>query len=107
MAETERQKILQKIDRVRGQKDVEALFEKVDRMLAGAAKDTELLHARARLYVMMQKYGAAINDYNSILSIDKNDKAAEAQIGQLKTILRFSNTDIYASPNTNFDPWMD
>ena len=99
--------ILKKLDEVKTEKDVQALLNKVDYMLQTHPAETELLHARARLHVMMQQYGKAINDYHAILEIDKKDKVAVTQIEQLKTILRYNNTDIYASPNTNFDPWME
>jgi chemotaxis signal transduction protein len=66
-----------------------------------------LLEARATLHTKLQLFGQAINDYRMILMADPNNKKAGVQIEQLTTILRFRNTDIFESPNTTFDPWLE
>lgn len=67
----------------------------------------DLLYQRAKLLMSIGENAKAINDYYHILSIDKEEKLAKSKIEYLKTILRYTNTDIYASPNTNLDPWME
>ncbi len=66
-----------------------------------------MLHLRAELFVKLQQHHKAINDYNQILSKDKSDQKAIVQLEMLTTILRYNNTDIYSSTNTNMDPWME
>ena len=66
-----------------------------------------LLYKRAELLMAIGENAKAINDYYHILRIDNKEKFAKSKIEYLKTILRYSNTDIYASPNTNLDPWLE
>ncbi len=86
---------------------VQQVMKQLNVLLAASPADTELLHARAYLKEKQQKWSEAINDYLQILSIDKNDKKAQTRTEMLKTILRYNNTDIYSSPNTNYDPWFE
>ena len=102
-----KQELLIKLDEAKSGEDTEVLFQSANALLADNPTDIELLHVRAQLYVKLQELGKAINDYTAILTLDKEDKVAATQIVQLKSILKFNNTDIYASPNTNFDPWLD
>lgn len=67
----------------------------------------ELFYKRAELLIKLGENAKAINDYNQIIKLDSNQQLAKSQIEYLSTILRFNNTDIYASPNTNFDPWLE
>lgn len=67
----------------------------------------ELLYKRAQLNLTLGENAAAVNDYNAILRLDASQHYAKTQIDFLKTILRYNNTDIYSSPNTNFDPWLE
>lgn len=102
-----KQDFLNKLDEVKSREDTEILFQSANTLLADNPSDIEVLHARAQLYVKLQELGKAINDYTTIITLDKDDKIAATQIIQLKSILKYNNTDIYASPNTNFDPWLD
>ena len=99
--------LTRKVKEARGDKDIETLLDKTDRLLNKDSGNLKLLRLRAELNIKLQKFGLAINDYKAILLIDKHDHTAAAQIEQLQTILKFNNTDIYANPNTNFDPWLD
>ncbi len=94
-------------EKVSGKEQIEELILKVSQQLADSKSDLELLRMRAGLYVKLQEYGKAINDYNQVLSHDSSDKEARAQAEMLKTILRYNNTDIYSSTNTDMDPWME
>lgn len=67
----------------------------------------ELFYERAQLLIKNNQNAKAINDYNQIIKLDSTEQLAKSQIEYLTTILRFNNTDIYASPNTNFDPWLE
>ena len=87
--------------------DVEAVLKEIEKLLSKNNNDISLRHIRARIHIKLQNFGQAINDYKTILDIDKEDKLATQQIEQLKTILKYNNIDIYANPNTNFDPWLD
>ena len=67
----------------------------------------ELLYKRAELLIKMGDNAMAVNDFNRILKLDPEQKYAKSQLEFLTTILRFNNTDIYASTNTNMDPWLE
>jgi len=69
--------------------------------------EIDLLYKRAKLLMSLGENAKAINDYYHILRIDKEQNLAKAKIEYLKTILRYTNTDIYANPNTNLDPWLE
>ncbi len=69
--------------------------------------DEELYFMRAELFYKLNRYGKAINDYLKVLELHPEHKEAAGKIDIIKTILRYNNTDIYASPNTNMDPWLE
>ena len=98
---------IKSIQKAKGDKDITSLLEKVSIMLKNEPDKIVLLQARAELYKKLQKFGLAINDYQTILSLDKTNQQAQVQTEQLLTILKYQNTDIFESPNTNFDPWLD
>ena len=95
------------VEKASGKQDIEELISNISELIDGNNIDSALLHLRAELYVKIQQNPKAINDYNLILSKDKSDKKALVQLEMLTTILRYSNTDIYSSTNTNMDPWME
>jgi predicted Zn-dependent protease len=82
-------------------------IEKLSGLLKADPASIPLLEERAELYIKLQQFGLAINDFRAILSIDNSNKKAEIRIEQLQTILKYQNTDIFENPNTNFDPWLD
>ena len=69
--------------------------------------DIDLLYKRAQLLIQSGNNAKAINDFTRILKLDPKQRYAKAQLEYLTTIIRYNNTDIYASTNTNFDPWME
>lgn len=95
------------VDKVAGRKDIGELIQEITALIDAGDIGTDLLHLRAKLYVKLQQRPKAINDYNLILSKNKSDKEARVQLEMLTTILRYNNTDIYSSTNTNMDPWME
>ncbi|RLD45259.1 MAG: hypothetical protein DRI89_01545 [Bacteroidetes bacterium] len=95
------------VDKVAGREDIEELITRISGLIDVKKFDSALLHLRAELYMKIQQNPKAINDYNLILSRDKSDKKAIVQLEMLTTILRYNNTDIYSSTNTNMDPWME
>jgi len=99
--------LIGKARNAKGEKEIRNAISLLSKSLKNAREDIPLLHARAELYVKLQRLGEAVNDYRLILSYDKNDRIAAGQIEQLTTIMRFSGNDIYASPNTNLDPWLE
>ena len=97
----------EKLKKAKTTKEVEHLLVSLNEHIQKTGMDPDMLHVRAKIFIKLQRFGPAINDYRTILSINKEDKTAQLQVEQLKTILKFTNTDIYANPNTNFDPWLD
>ena len=87
--------------------ELEKILKELNQWLEKEQGNSVLLEQRALLYEKLQQYGNAINDYKKILESTPRHKRATTKVELLSTILRFSNTDIYASPNTNLDPWME
>jgi tetratricopeptide (TPR) repeat protein len=102
-----KKKIIEKIDNEIKKGNYSEALKKIDGQIINDQKSIVLLELRALVYEKLQQYGKAINDYKSILKVDPNNKNAKTRTELLKTILRYSNTDIYASPNTNMDPWLE
>ena len=69
--------------------------------------NSQKLHLRAELFTKIQNQSKAINDYVAILKLNPEDKIAKVKLDMLRTIVKFTNTDIYANPNTNLDPWLE
>lgn len=99
--------LAEKASNTTNNKAVEELISEIDTLLEKQGFDTDLLHLRADLYIKLQQRHKAINDYNQILSKNKLDKKAIVQLEMQTTILRYNNTDIYSSTNTNMDPWLE
>jgi len=88
-------------------KEILGLIEEITKEISQKKDSTSLLNSRAELYTKIQEHSKAINDYIAILKIEPSDKEAQVKLDMLQTIVKFVNTDIYASTNTNMDPWMD
>ncbi len=88
-------------------KDLETQIEDITKKITNTINDISLLHLRSELYTKLQQHSKAINDYLSILKLDPSDKEAKVKLEMIRTIVRYTNTDIYASTNTNMDPWME
>lgn len=86
-------------------------FEKAIELLSGEIKlnpdQIELFELRGEVYYTQQKFGDALNDFNKVLKVDKENKLISSKAQMAKEILRFQNLDIYESTNLNHDPWLD
>ncbi len=100
-------KLLEQLRKVEGEKNILDAVKKLDKMIETQRDDEELYFMRAEFFYKLNRYGEAINDYYKVLEINENNKEAAGKIDIIKTILRYNNTDIYASPNTNMDPWLE
>ncbi len=69
--------------------------------------EEELYFMRAESFNKLNRYGDAINDYYKVVELNPDNKEAIGKIDLIHTILRYHNTDIYANPNTNMDPWLE
>jgi tetratricopeptide (TPR) repeat protein len=87
-------------------KEILELIEKLNGEIENTDDKLAVLYSRAELYTKLQKHNNAINDYIEILDIDSSYKDVAVKLDMLKTIVKFVNTNIYASTNTNMDPWM-
>jgi hypothetical protein len=83
------------------------LTDQLSSLIAQTDHPVEMLRLRASFCVKLDEKGKAINDYREILAFLPGDQHSQMQIEFLKTILRYNNTDIYANPNTNMDPWLE
>ncbi len=100
------EEIIREAENTTDKKRLESLLSEIN-MLLDKQPDIDLLLCRAEILTKFQQYGSAINDYNKVLEADPDSKQAATQLDLLKTILRYANTDIYASPNTDMDPWLE
>ncbi len=82
-------------------------LEKYNNRIAEKPDDVDLYFSRAELLFSMNDLGKASNDYRKVLELDPQNQEALGKIEFIKTILRYQNTDIYANPNTDMDPWLE
>ena len=87
--------------------DLELIIKELNQWLKIEPDNILLLEQRAAIFEKLQQYGNAINDLKKIIEIAPDNKQATVKLEMLNTILRYKNTDIYASPNTNMDPWLE
>lgn len=99
--------LTRKAQAAQGKKEIQDLVKSIGSFLTTDPSNSDLLLIRAELYIKLQLFGQAINDFENVLVQKPDDKSITIRIEQLKTILKYNNTDIYASPNTHFDPWLD
>lgn len=103
----EENKPLEKQKKTGNQKISSLTLEELQQRIAEKPDDSALYFARAELFYRMNDFGKAINDYRKVLEINPKNKEAATKIEFITTILRYRNTDIYANPNTNMDPWLE
>ena len=82
-------------------------LEKLNKLIAEKPDDVDLYLSRAELLFSMNDLGKASNDYRRVLELEPEHKEASGKIGFIQTILKYQNTDIYANPNTDMDPWFE
>ncbi len=89
------------------EKEILRKIKELNSKISKNKNELSLLHSRAELYTKIQDKSKAINDYLAILKANPDDEIARVKLDMLKTIVKFTNTDIYANPNTNLDPWLE
>lgn len=89
------------------EEDIQSKIASLSQKLSSDKTDIDLLHSRAQLFTKIQDQSSAINDYLLILQINPDDNIAKVKLEMLRTIVKYTNTDIYANPNTNLDPWLE
>lgn len=91
-------------------KDIDAeasSLNKLNQRIVENPKDGKLYFSRADVYFQRNELASALNDYKKVLSLEPGNRNAATKIELIQTILRYNNTDIYASPNTDMDPWLE
>lgn len=99
--------IFRDISEAKSSSNFELILKELNQWLEKEPDNIVLLEQRAAVFEKLQQYGSAINDFKRILKIAPENKQAAVKLEMLNTILRYTNTDIYASPNTNMDPWLE
>lgn len=82
-------------------------LKELDKLISEKPNNDRLYLLRAEIYVQQNELAKALNDYDKVLEFDPENKQAATKKEIIKTILRFNNTDIYANPNTDMDPWLE
>ncbi len=99
--------MLKQLQGIEGEENILKAVKMLDEAIKAQPEDEELYFIRAEFFYKLNRYGAAINDYIKVVEINPGNKEAVGKIDIIKTILRYNNTDIYANPNTNMDPWLE
>ena len=61
----------------------------------GAAANADLLVERGKLHYRRNEWGAALNDFNRALALDKEHTEARQYVEMVQEILQFRYTDLY------------
>jgi tetratricopeptide (TPR) repeat protein len=99
--------LLKQLTMAEGEKAILEAVALLDKEIKARPDDEDLFFWRAELFYKLNRYGQAMNDYMRVLELNPSHKEAAGKIDIIKTILRYHNTDIYASPNTDMDPWLE
>ncbi len=103
----EKKKLLKQISNANGEKSIISAIKLLDSALKEQPEEADFYFFRAELFYKLNRYGDAINDYNKVVELNPQNKEAAGKIDLIRTILRYHNTDIYANPNTDMDPWLE
>jgi len=103
----EKDKLLKKLQETAGEENILKAVKLLDEAIKTQPLDEELYFLRAEFFYKLSRYGEAINDYNKVVELNPGNKEAVGKIDMIQTILRYHNTDIYANPNTDMDPWLE
>lgn len=82
-------------------------IDQISQLIHENPDDAHLYFRRAEVYFRKNELGKAINDYESVLRLAPENQEAKGKVEMAKTILKYNNTDIYANPNTDMDPWLE
>ncbi len=100
-------KLLRQLNDLEGEENILKAVKKLNEAIKTQPGDEALYFMRAEFFYKLNRYGAAINDYLKVVDLNPDNKEAAGKIDLIHTILRYNNTDIYANPNTNMDPWLE
>lgn len=103
----EKEKLLKQLQGLEGEENILKAVKMLDEAIKTQPEDEELYFMRAEFFYKLNRYGDAINNYNKVVELNPGNKEAAGKIDIIKTILRYNNTDIYANPNTDMDPWLE
>jgi len=103
----EKEKLLKQLQGIEGEENILKAVKKLNEAIKAQPEDEELYFMRAEFFYKLNRYGDAINDFNKVVEINPGNKEAAGKVDLIHTILRYNNTDIYANPNTDMDPWLE
>jgi tetratricopeptide (TPR) repeat protein len=92
---------------LKSNKSISSSIKETSKKIIKTPNNIDLYKKRAKLYMKIQDYSKAINDFNKIIEIDPTFNEAATSIEILKTTIRFINIDVYANTNLTKDPWFD
>lgn len=75
--------------------DLASSLEAVNKQLTGDKQYVEALLLRARIQYKMQRWGDAINDFNTVLEIDPTNREAISGLEMAKSILGYFTPDMF------------
>jgi tetratricopeptide (TPR) repeat protein len=90
------------------QSSAQAVINQIESLHLAIAKSENplpLLKSLAQIYIRQSQYTEAINVYIEILNINPHCEEIQGLYEFANIIVKQSQLDIYASPNTNNDPW--
>ena len=99
--------LLMKIEELVKKKSYKEALELLDIQIQKTPGQTSWLTKRGDIYYSMERFGDALNDYNKVIKLDKENKIVLSKAEMTRNILRFQNLDIFESTNLNLDPWLD
>ena len=85
----------------------EKQLEQVKKQLKHHPDDVNLLYRQASLLQQLGRYGDALNILNRILELVPDHYEALHRRELIKSILKFTNIDIFSDTNTDHDPWLE
>lgn len=88
-------------------KELDNALKLADDTLKENHENIELLLLKGDILFRQLKNGKALNIYNKILKLDKNNSVAKSKFEMISNILKYDALDIFASTNLNNDPWLD
>ncbi len=103
----EKEALLKQLREAEGEKAILEGIKLLNDLLKARPGDEDLFFLRAEFFYKLNRYGEAMNDYMRVAELNPGNKEAAGKIDIIKTILRYHNTDIYASTNTDMDPWLE
>ncbi len=107
MIKLKKEKLLKQLQGIEGDENILKAVKKLDEAIKAQPEGEELYFMRAEFFYKLNRYGDAINDFNKVVGINPGNKEAAGKVDLIHTILRYHNTDIYANPNTDMDPWLE